>query len=305
MNKKNMNNKLRKSLILLVVLALIATVVIILMKLFWDTTSYKIYQTPYTARSWEQYECLKAGNVCTHEDILKAIKVKLPVNEKEIYNFYLIDNDEKTATLLMDRNLGGVMDWSLVDSNLRGPTSALIEVLERTKNWSFIPLIESYEYLDYGKKYFEDICKEENKDLRDASYDCSEDVLRGYNGIKITNGVTVLRFNEEDYTGEEDDSFNATQLTKKARVRLITYEEIENLREFNNYPDWLIDNTMEHEGYWTLSSSPFESTLYSTSAMAVTNYMNKPIVRELYPVNQHNEQNKRNGLRPVITIEKY
>ena len=305
MNKMNMINKLRKSLIFLVVLALIATVVIILIKIFWDTSSYKIYQSPYTARSWEQYDCLKLGNVCSHEDVLKAIKVKLPVNEKETYNFYVIDNDETTATLLMDSNLGGIEDWSMADTNQRGPISAFGEVLKRTENWTFIPIIESYEYLDFGKEYFLDICKEENKDSRDSTYDCSADRLRGYNGISIQNGKAIIKINEEDYSENNGDMYQTLLVADRARTRLITFEEYQNLRMPSGYPDWLIDNTTENEGYWTLSSSTFESTLYSTSALAVTNYLNKPLIRELYLVNQSNGLNKRNGLRPVITIDKY
>ena len=92
-------------------------------------------------------------------------KFAIQVNENDVYNFYVIADDGKEVTLIMDRNLGDNVAWinaedydiantdstNCVYSSCtdEGPVTAINALDERTSNWTNI-LQKKYTYRDDG-----------------------------------------------------------------------------------------------------------------------------------------------------------
>ena len=308
MNKLEKINVIRRSLIFLIVFALVATLLIITSTVLWQKKQPKMYTSLYTAREMGRYPCLARGNVCSQEDIDKAIKVKLAVNDSQIYDFYLLSNDEETATFILAQNIGKITNWTEEWSNLKGPFSAMIELASATKDWEYIDPITDYTYLDYGNEFYKEYCSLDHSNDEDFYYDCTTDInpTRGYNGITIEKGRAHIEFNL-NYSAEDFD-YDYTGVTIPNyyfRARLLTYEDVtKNYSAFEDLPDWFMDNLVNEGGYWTASSSTYPTTQYTQGVFGVVNDNGHAMIKELFPLGEKNPQFKKLGIRPVITITK-
>ena len=295
--------KMKQSLIAFIGLFLV--IVIILLILLLNNNTITAYTTNITSREMDKYSCLYKGEICSEDDIDRGIKVHYRVSDKEAYDFYVLSNDEEKVTLIMATNIQNKVDWHSELINLKGPTSALEVLTARTQEWINVPVIESYKYEDEGNGFYKKLCSQDLSD-EEVFYDCKDDKIktRGYNGFSIKDGLGTLYFNLE----EEKDY----EVTKQAiltgrtfRARLVEQKDLTNLILYRNtYPDWLIDNLKEEEGYWTMSSSTLPLTQYREAAFAVVNYKSKTLLRELLTIAERNKNFKTVGIRPVITIEK-
>ena len=68
----------------------------------------------------------------------------IQVNNNETYQFFVINDDGKEVTLIMDRNLGNNVAWYIDENdtnatNAKGPLTALNELKKRTNEWTNIP----------------------------------------------------------------------------------------------------------------------------------------------------------------------
>ena len=100
----------------------------------------------------EKPACLNDGTECA-----PGTPVAIKVNATEVYNFYVISDEDNEVTLIMDRNIyvsGSTTDVNVVwyaDSadNSHGPTTAVTTLKERTNGWNNIPE-RVYTYSDDG-----------------------------------------------------------------------------------------------------------------------------------------------------------
>ncbi|MBQ2909185.1 MAG: hypothetical protein IJE53_00090 [Bacilli bacterium] len=240
-------------------------------------------------------DCVKKGNICSADEIYKGVEVEIAVNDKTKQRFYVISNDEKEMTLMMNKNIAPKVDWHDNLINIYGPDIALIELSERTKSWDNISLISNFSYDDTGKILFETKCQGE---IKEPNYDCSNTKIpaRGYYGLKIINGELIQKANVVDNPLEDTLSTNM-------RARLVTVEEIDNLVVNNELPKWLLSNLNEKEGYWTLTSSIAMKNNYCQGALAIANVNKKPSIESLFVQSEY-EEGFEIGIRPVITVNK-
>lgn len=239
--------------------------------------------------------CLSQGYVCDDEQILDGILISYQVNDKKDYDFYVIDNDEDTLTLIMNKNLVSDVNWHEEFINMKGPLTALLTLQEYTQDWLRIPVIEDYVYVDYGKKYDQDKCIGESDDWYDCNYE--KNPYRGYDKVVINDQNSFVDLN----IGDEEDAMQEFPLDDLSfRARLITLEEVTKLKNAK----WLASNLKDNEAYWTLSSAPTPLTTYSSGAFAVVKGEETANLEGLYVINTYNEVYKKVGLRPVITINK-
>ena len=105
-------------------------------------------------------ECIKRGTLCDFgADVEEPTSFAIEVNDTDIYKFYVIDDDGKEVTMIMDRNLGESIAWisendyneeNNKDDNPEtcnygsctdeGPITAFNTLIERTDTeWSNIP----------------------------------------------------------------------------------------------------------------------------------------------------------------------
>ncbi len=131
------------------------------------------YTITYTAIDSSGNSISKTRVVTINKDILISLnncikdittkcengtKVKVRVNNKENYDFYVINDDGSELTLIMDRNLGPTVDWITKEdyeaaggtawdeqygSNNKGPLTVLKQLEDLTKDWTNI---EAYSY---------------------------------------------------------------------------------------------------------------------------------------------------------------
>ena len=301
MSKLEKLNRVRLGMIALIVVLIVVmtSTVFVLIKV---SPSAK-YNAGYSARSIMNYNCLKKGEVCSYEDIMNSIKITLQVNDKNKYDFYLLKNDEKTATFIMASNLNDDVDWHVENINFRGPTKVYRELLEETKDWTNLIPIDSYKYEDYGLKYYHSKCDTLDAQLQDLLYECTEDrvPVRGYKSVEIVDdGVKITMNNPEG-----SEMLDQVYYQGPVYARLASYEELYGITPELEYPDWLIDGLNEEEGYWTMTSSTSPTQNYNKGAYALVNREGKPQLVELMTINDSNFKYNKIGLRPVITIDKY
>ena len=132
MSKLEKLDKLRIRLIIIMVILLVIMLSVIVMYIL-PKTSPK-YNAGYKARPMSNYYCLVKGKVCSPDDIYNSIKVKIAVNKLQSYDFYLIANDEDTATFMMASNLKDDVDWQLEGINFRGPLTAMKTLIDESGN---------------------------------------------------------------------------------------------------------------------------------------------------------------------------
>ena len=297
MSKLEKLNKIRISLIILIVLLLIGMIITIFILAM---TSKKIYKTGNITRGILNYNCLKKGEVCTEEDIINSIKVSIPVNEKEIYDFYLISNDKDYATFIMASNLKNNVDWHIEEVNFRGPTKAYRELMALTKDWTYIDPIEDFSYEDAGNYYYHRNCDTIADQANNLIYDCRDNITpaRAYQKLEILEDGLHIKMNLPKGSAMDEDLFYEGTLY----ARLPSYEDISDISP-GGPPDWIIDNLEEHSGYWTMTSSTFPTLNYNKAAFAVLNKEGNGIIREMMTLNEA-MPNYNIGIRPVITLKK-
>ena len=104
---------------------------------------------------------------------------------------------------------------------------------------------------------------------------------------------------------DRDSDFSGFRIPQHYfRARLLTYEDIEPFVAREELPDWLIDHLRDGEGYWTASSSTYPTYNYTKAVFGVVNDKQQGKLMELLPVSQDNENFKKMGVRPVITLQK-
>lgn len=177
-------------------------------------------------------DCIRYDEECNNGTL-----VNVKVNETEDYDFYIIDDTGKELTLIMDRNLGGPIEWitktdydiennkdetpticEYQSCNDEGPITAINALDERTKEWTNV---KNQEYT--------------------------------YSGLT-----------EDGITRKYDD------ITRKMRARMLTFEEAISEKigctfhqsvGASNCPTYLYTNLSNqnipeiHWGYWSSSSS--------------------------------------------------
>ncbi len=100
-------------------------------------------------------ECIMGESICSN-----GTKINVQVNDKEDYNFYVIKDDGKEVTLIMNKNLGNRVAWISKEdyiaaggiesdygsngNNNKGPLTALKQLENLTKNWTNL---KSYDYI--------------------------------------------------------------------------------------------------------------------------------------------------------------
>lgn len=300
-------NRIRKTLIFFIIIFIITTIATLLMTSFFNEINTKIYSSAYTTREITKYPCLFKGNICSEDDISRAIKAKIQVSDSNSYDFYLISNDAETATFIMASNLEDNVDWHSERVNIKGPVNSFEKLVELTKDWNKIPIIEDYNYIDEGQVIYNEICDGDKLRNKESYYDCTSNIIptRGYKGISIKNGKTTIYYNLPEEENEEYIIMQEYKYENDTRARFIELEELDKF--MNNdftYPDWLIDHTRENGGYWTMSSSTYPTIEYMQGAFAVVNNKNIANKVELYTTIKDNYKFNKIGIRPVITIPK-
>ena len=215
------------------------------------TTSTEVTSVP---------SCVTDGSECA-----VGTAIAIQVNESEVYNFYVLKEENNEVTLIMDRNLGDNVEWinasdygeentdetscSYTSCNDEGPVTALNALNERTSGW---------------------------RNISEKTYTVSG---LGQNG-------TTRKYEDIEYTG---------------RVRILTYEEATDASigcttSSRSCPEWLYKNLYYNGdnniyGYWT--TTPVAG--YTHIAWFVYYYGN---------VNIDNVYRTYYGLRPVIELSK-
>ena len=294
----------KKNLIIILIFLCFFSLLLFFLFRYFNQNKNVLYVSSYKAKSIDSYSCLKKGNVCSKEDIYHAMKVSIPVNDIESYDFYLLSNDAEAATYIMDHNLLDDVNWHNERINLKGPTNVFRVLAEVTNNWTSIPIISSYEYKDYGQELFQEFCDPTNG-TKDELYDCNTDKIetRGYLGLEITDGDLFVKANLPTVNGVS--MMDGTSIHDYPfRVRIPSYEEIWNLNKDFVLPDWLMDHLYSNGSYWTMSSSTLPGSNYMQGVFAVANYEGNADLLDVYSKNDANSFYNHTGIRPVITLEK-
>ena len=191
-------------------------------------------------------------------------KVNVKVNNREKYDFYVINDNTTELTLIMDRNLGGKVMWATADDYAmantdstscstasctdEGPVTAVAILKERTAGWINIP--------------------------------------------------------ERDYTYSDDGGGNKYEgFTETMRARMLTYTEATttlgcDTSTNGSCPSWLYTNlsssntTEQTYGYWTSSANRWSVTWAHI------------IIYDGYVFGSDSYRDTVNGLRPVIELSK-
>ena len=185
-------------------------------------------------------ELKQAGNHIYNPDgtvdsskITNCIQYNITVKTGTTLPFCVLDETSTDLILVSKDNIGTETQWSGNTSNTYGPNTAMDYLLNQTKDWTNIPVIDGYTY--------------DNTASGTKNY--------GYSSLNISNGV--LTITRTDSTTETiGDSSN------KFRARLITYEEL--IKITRGVPfDWMKD-------MWTASSSTSSSTAYRVLGATVS-----------------------------------
>jgi len=225
---------------------------------------------------------MSSSNNCINEGICGVgTPINMKVNDNQSYLFYVISDTGTEVTMIMSHNLGTPVKW--IDStdylsvnpagcgdtscNDYGPITALNYLNSLTSEWTNVPAIENYTYLNLSN---------------------SANQL-AYQKLEIKNGEGILT--------ADNDTTNV--LKGISRARLLTYEEtqisgIGCKTSYYSCPSWLYGNLNSSSplGYWTLTTP--ESSLNNTVNIEYLGLINT--IRYIYT--------DYIGVRPVITISK-
>ena len=166
----------------------------------------------------EKPECLNDGTECA-----PGTPVAIQVNASEVYNFYVISDEENEVTLIMDRNI------YFVDS-VRGGKVAWINSE------------------DYGCGIIGDYCSKANKPPLTAISTLKE---------RTDDWDNIP---EREYTYSDDgERIRYKSFSETMRARMLTYTEVNDIISANNdtMPSWMYINLEAgtHGGYWLSSTS--------------------------------------------------
>lgn len=274
--KKNVKNYLILMIIFIIVIVGVILLVLIIHK-----------DDEITPLVPSDNKCLNKGEVCSIDEIKSGLVVPVQVNEKKVYNFYVISNTKDTLTLMMSSNIGEFTDWNYEGINFKGPVTPLYIMYDYTKDWTYVPVIENYEYEDFGKKY----CLED--DDKDETISCDG---MGYTKVVIDGEKSYVDVNFKNMDTEDGKDY--PMYNTKFRARLITLEELENL----NGSKWLSNELRDNHGYWTLTSSTAANVGYMGGAYA---FIKTESGEAIESVNVQLSAGSYNiGVRPVIVIDK-
>lgn len=265
-------------------------------------------------RNIEDVECLKKGNVCTAEELKDGIKVRYKVNKSETYEFYVISNDENQMNLMLDKNIIANHVWGFLVDNTKGPGYSLYKMNDKIKDWTSVPYLDNYTYVDFGYQYYSDVCVDKTKE--DKEFDCNR--YTGYKSIVIKEGDARINYNSQPpklAEGESEEDLSAPTYRDiveiKLRARMITFEEVLALysEKQKNIPNWLVENVRLDKMYWTMSTVPYAVEGYDKSAYTIVNRNGKADIasQEVSIGNPEEEitvDDYNVGLRPVITLNK-
>lgn len=185
-------------------------------------------------------------------------------------NWNVIKDNGDTVVLMLNQNIGEPLSWYMSNKdNSYGPTNVMIELNERTINWTNVDPIAYYEYIN-----------NENTEHH------------GYQRIMIANGVTTIT--------AKDTTTTVINGTTKARI--ITGQELKTIINDVTWtqngnvtntagPDWLKANFDTQSSYWTLTTQ-------------LSNIENIWVINEDGILNHINLDNSTTGIRPVIEISK-
>ncbi|MBQ6841195.1 MAG: hypothetical protein IJO63_03680 [Bacilli bacterium] len=233
--------------------------------------------------------CLDAGKVCIGKEIIKGIKVSVPVNNKTLLDFYVLSNTPQKMTLISAENIIDDAIWYIQDTNVYGPNNLIISLLEATKNWDNIEPIKHYEYFDLGYGQYASICKDYS--IENHNYDCSSlEKGAGYHSLVIENGNITSQ-----------TSFESSFIldNRKLRVRTVTKEEITLLQTYTDGSIKWLENSNK---FWTLTSATEKQNGYNAKAYAVRSaeFEDSGIQLHAYDVDHYDNI----GIRAVIELEK-
>ena len=131
------------------------------------STNYNATNIAYSIIVKETSILTSTNNCINSGTCSKGTLVNVQVNDTEKYSFYVIDDDGKELTLIMNKNLGDTVAWisksdyeaaggtkfGNTGNNSKGPLTALKELKTRTDGWTNI---KAYDYIledDYVVKY--------------------------------------------------------------------------------------------------------------------------------------------------------
>ena len=279
---------------------------------FFVTRNNSTANVSIPTKNIEDVECLKKGKVCTTDELREGIKVKYKVNKTDTEEFYVLSNDENKMNLLLAHNIGESTYWSEEVTNVKGPTTALTYANKLVKKWTNVPYITDYNYVDFGYKYYLDVCVD--KTVKDEKFDCN--AYAGYKDFTVKDGKLTILYNMPEPDIEGWETMEDLVYTNKfemvnLRIRLATIEEINELViDKKGLPKWLIDGVKKNGEYWTMSSNPFSADYYDVFAYTVKNVKGKTdigvkvVYNWEFSKDKTLEEDYEVYLRPVITINK-
>lgn len=199
------------------------------------------------------------------------------VDDTHSYHFFILSVNGSKVSLIADRNLqdDGTLTneatnstgWAPSNNNTIGPITAYSYMSVATSNWTKIPVISNFNFIDKNKN---------------TEY--------GYSGINVEY------VNDEYITKIYTKSNSDTSFTNM-KVRLPLYNEMKNAGctdQDNSCPEWLSVNIGADKdvGYWLLDSAEGQLNrayfvTYNVSKLSVINTANNTC-----------------GIRPVIELDK-
>ena len=247
----------------------------------------------------KQYLCTKVSDADNSGTVTPGDKYTCKVNENDTFNFYVLTNPlNNEVNLIMDRNIcnDGTVNYTEDNNycryqwysksriNTYGPTTAMQDLYNATKNWDNVPGIE-LNYIDEANSGVED---------------------KGYTSIITNNGVTTITGKPATKVATVGTTAQPlkTRLPKDSEVigagctgwygdcpvwlmGNIKYYNISNNKYSINDNDETYQNIL---GYWLLSSGS-----ESYSLVRKVNYDGR--INGEFP-----DCINRFGIRPVITV---
>ena len=156
----------------------------------------------------------------TPSKIYDCVQLDIEVKSGTTLPFCVMSETNDTITLISKDSVGEYgTQWSDTGAtnNWYGPTGVFQKLLEETKDWTNIPVMNGYSY--------------------DDNITIGGD--NGYNGVTITDGIASITQKDSTVVTIGDQS-------NKLRARTITKEEAQILTD-STIPEWL-------QGIWTISS---------------------------------------------------
>lgn len=164
-------------------------------------------------------ECLNKSNKCS-----RGTLINIKVNNKDNLDFYVIDDNGQTITLLMNENIGNNIKWTDNNDCSKGPNIIINTIKDITKNWDNIKT-KNYLITDSAKCY-----NDQNEDLKARLLTYEEAISLGcayyyketcpsylYNNLNDASGYwlsTTMNPNDDEaaYTIYKDGSIESSYI---------------------------------------------------------------------------------------------